>query len=116
VEENAEEAFRLLSKSAPGGDTSSQYYLGWCYENGQGVGTDLVEAGRWYKVAAEQDDPFALFALGRMHELGGGDFNVDIVEAMRYFKRAAALNHEITITHILTLTDIYKEAVRFLLI
>jgi hypothetical protein len=38
---------------------------GFCYENGNGVTKDLVEAVRWYTLAADQKDPVAQFNLGK---------------------------------------------------
>ncbi len=34
--------------------TASQYNLGWCYDNGQGVTQDREQAVYWYQKAAEQ--------------------------------------------------------------
>ena len=40
-------------KAADQGDAYAQCNLGRCYESGQGVTKDLAEAGKWYKLAAD---------------------------------------------------------------
>ena len=37
------------------GEAESQVELGRCYEKGQGVAKDLVEAAKWHRKAAEQN-------------------------------------------------------------
>ena len=53
----------LLNK-ATSGNASSQYELGLCYENGNGVEPNLVEAVKWYKKASEKNHVEAVFRLG----------------------------------------------------
>ena len=42
-------------KAAEQNDAKAQYNLGVCYDNGQGVAKDEVEAVKWYRKAAEQN-------------------------------------------------------------
>ena len=42
--------------AAKAGDAYSQYSLGWCYENGQGVEQSAQEAVKWYRKAAAQGE------------------------------------------------------------
>ena len=42
--------------AAKAGDAYSQYSLGWCYENGQGVEQSAQEAVKWYHKAAAQGE------------------------------------------------------------
>lgn len=114
VDIDGEEALNLFSRSASTGDAYSQYYLGWCLENGEGVpAVDFSEAYRWYIAAADQYDSYALFALGQMYEEGRGVDVIEIIEAMRCYKRAAKLGNESAIAHIPNLKNLYKEAVSF---
>ena len=56
------DGWRLLAKR---GVADAQFYLGTLYELGLGgVRQDLVEAVRWYRLAAEQGDPRAQSSLG----------------------------------------------------
>ena len=47
-------AASLFREAADQGDAQSQYWLGYCYENGFGVLYDIDEALVWYKAAADQ--------------------------------------------------------------
>lgn len=50
------EAFYWFTVGAQGGDTTSQYYLGECYEKGLGTERDMGEAVKWYRLSARRDD------------------------------------------------------------
>jgi hypothetical protein len=54
--------------------------LGGCYEKGQGVAKDETEAVKWYRKAAEQNDPDAQYNLGLCYTKGQG-VTEDYVEA-----------------------------------
>ncbi|KAB2645301.1 MAG: SEL1-like repeat protein, partial [Verrucomicrobia bacterium] len=47
---------RFLAREAKAkqGDADAQFNLGVCYESGNGVAKDYVEAVKWYRKAAEQ--------------------------------------------------------------
>ncbi|MCH5351272.1 MAG: sel1 repeat family protein, partial [Clostridiales bacterium] len=62
---NYEEAVRLFTEIAEGGDPYAQMNLGICYEQGHGVEQDYAEAAKWYRKAAEQGDADSQFNLGR---------------------------------------------------
>lgn len=49
--EKAATNFRIAAEA---GDAYSQYSLGFCYENGQGVEQSLEDAAKWYRKAADQ--------------------------------------------------------------
>ena len=63
--------------------------LGQSYEHGRGVPKDYAEALRWYRLAAEQGDPFAQFDLGSHYSEGIG-VPKDEKEALRWWQSAAA--------------------------
>ena len=48
------------------GDASCQLQLGWHYEEGRGVERNLAQAVRWYRAAAEQNNPKAADNPGNM--------------------------------------------------
>ena len=54
------------------GDAGVQVYLGYVYENSDGVPKDAVEAVKWYRLAAEQGHAKAQFSLGVMYKNGEG--------------------------------------------
>ena len=61
----AAEAFQCFEKAATKDLADGQYELGRCYENGNGVGKDLVEAVFWYRKSARADSKDGLLAYGR---------------------------------------------------
>ena len=71
------------------GDAGVQVYLGYVYENSDGVPKDAVEAVKWYRLAAEQGHAKAQFSLGVMYKNGEG-VPQDIVAAYAWSNIAAA--------------------------
>ena len=57
------EAFGYYKLAAELGDTEAQFNLGVCYDNGQGVVKDEIEALKWYQKAAERGNINALQSL-----------------------------------------------------
>lgn len=53
------------------GDSTAQYRLGYCYENGQGVPQDYAEAFNWY-LKASDDLVEAQFAVALKYSSGIG--------------------------------------------
>ena len=43
-------------QAAAQGIVNSQHALGYCYENGQGIERDIVQAYYWYALAARMGD------------------------------------------------------------
>ncbi|PWL66218.1 MAG: hypothetical protein DBY30_05255 [Verrucomicrobia bacterium] len=64
--EKNEEAFEYYLKAARQGDAEAQFYLGLCYNYGDGVEKDLSEAVKWYRKAADQGDALAQYNLARI--------------------------------------------------
>lgn len=85
-QESLEEAFEALSpdeqdrlseairgvmrRKAEAGDAVAQVGLGEIYHAGQGVPRDLVQAVHWYRLAANQANPAAAYALGTCYLAG----------------------------------------------
>ena len=55
----------LFEKAAALGNQRAQINVGILYFRGQGVPRDLVQARAWLEKAAANNDPYALYALGR---------------------------------------------------
>ena len=49
---------------AQAGNARAQNFLGFMYDNGEGVLEDDLEAVKWYRLAAEQGNPKAQYGLG----------------------------------------------------
>ncbi len=56
VESNRSEAVKWCRKAAEQGLSDAQAALGSCYANGYGVPKDLVEAYKWFNIAASQGE------------------------------------------------------------
>ena len=55
----------MYEKSAELGDPKAMMALGRIYENGLGTKIDLSKAFFYYDMAAERNEPYALYWLGK---------------------------------------------------
>jgi hypothetical protein len=74
-----------LSESLP--------YLSRIYELGQEVNVSKEKAFHYLFLAAEKDDPDALFAIGKKYEQGDG-CPTSYIKAEYYYQKAAKLGHK----------------------
>ena len=74
------------------GDAVAQFNLGACYNKGQGVERDYVEAVKWYRKAAEQGEAKAQSDLGTCYKNGQG-VEKDYAEAVKWYRKAAEQNN-----------------------
>jgi len=86
-------ALELLQKAAAAGLRRAQLNLGTLYFRGQGTPRDLIQARAWLEKAARDNDPYALYALGRAMEDGQGAVPDDPVRAADLYRRAAEKGH-----------------------
>ncbi len=54
------------------GDAYAPFQLGFCYQHGEGVKKNLVEAAKWYRLGAERGDFYAALTLADMYLKGEG--------------------------------------------
>ena len=66
--------------------------MGELYRDGLGVRTDLAEAARWYKLAADRGDPQGAYALALAYLQARG-VNEDRVAGRALLEKAAAAKH-----------------------
>ncbi len=71
----------------------AQYNLGVCYEFGRGVGQNYIEAAKWYRKAAEQENANAQFNLGVCYYNGHG-VQLSYTEAAKWYRKAAEQGDE----------------------
>jgi len=90
---DTETALKLLLPLAEKGNVDAQHELGSIYLTGSGVPINLVEAARWYKLAATQGNHTAQFVLGRMYDKGEG-VPQDFAESLRWYKLSAAQGND----------------------
>jgi chorismate mutase/prephenate dehydratase len=83
----------LLKKAGNGGDIESYALLGLVYENAVGVERNIVEAAKWYELAAASGEPEFEVALAKIYlqELDGKE--LDIEKCLYYAKSAADKGH-----------------------
>ena len=75
------------------GDAEAQAYLGRAYTHGwEGFPCDPERALHWFRLAAAQEEPSALFNLAWLHDAGEGVAR-DTAQAERLYARAAAAGH-----------------------
>jgi hypothetical protein len=86
-------ALALFEKAAAAGHHRAQINVGTLYFRGQGTPRDLVRARAWLEKAAAQEDPYALYALGRAMDESEGQAMADPVRAADLYRRAAQLGH-----------------------
>jgi TPR repeat protein len=89
--DRAQETEELLL-NAERGTAEDQYNLGLRYERGAGISQSHQEAVRWYRRAATQGYPDALYKLCEMSERGQG-LPQDYQEALRWCGQAAEHGH-----------------------
>ncbi len=79
---------RLLER-AEKGEAEAQYDLAKNLETGRiGLKKDMVQAEHWYRMAAEQGDPFAQAGLAILYQFGKG-VKADMVEACMWYTLAS---------------------------
>lgn len=83
-----QEALKEYRSLAERGSVQAQIFVGWMYQYGRGVTTDMEEAGRWYKKAADARSPEGIFYLGKLCFI-----QHQYAEAKRHFEDAAAKNY-----------------------
>jgi TPR repeat protein len=86
-------ALELFEKAAAAGHRRAQINAGTMCLRGEGTARDLIRARAWLEKAAAQDDPYALYALGRAMDESQGAAMADPVRAADLYRRAAQRGH-----------------------
>lgn len=68
-------------------DAEAAYYVGTCYEKGEGTEKNLKEAFRWYKESAAQNHARAQYSLAMMYEKGNV-VEIDTDKAIEWYEKA----------------------------
>jgi TPR repeat protein len=88
----AQSDFEAVKASAEAGDAEAQYSLGADYAIGMHVEQNLLEAVRWFRLAANQGNVVAQWSLGVMYVNGSGVVQSN-QRAYVWFSVAAATGH-----------------------
>ena len=86
--------------------------LGWCYDTGTGVQENPAEAAKWFRMAAEKNDPVAIFNLA-LHYRWGKGLEKDLDKAVELLRKAAELGYENAKTALEELLETLEEEKQF---
>jgi TPR repeat protein len=90
-EKNYAAALKELQPLADKGNAEAQVYIGFMYDNGEGLAQDYRQAVLWYGKSAEQGNANAQYNLGMMYA-NGLSVPQDWVQALKWFNLAAFLS------------------------
>jgi TPR repeat protein len=99
-----DKAFANYTKAAEGGHVIAMNHLGFAYENGTGVASDIVKAAAWYTKAAEAGSARAQRNLGIAYMDGAGVAK-DVVKSMQWFRKSADQGYAPAINYVGILHD-----------
>ncbi|MBO6758357.1 MAG: SEL1-like repeat protein [Roseibium sp.] len=77
-----------LRSAAAAGNPQAAFLVGVKYTEGEGIAADLVEAAKWYQIAADKGLPPAQYRLASLYEKGRGVAK-DLPKARDWYLKAA---------------------------
>ena len=83
---DASQVVPFFRRLADKGMVSGLAFLGWAYENGEGVAPDLIRASLYYQQAADKGDKFSMTRLGKFYH-DGKVVPQDFARAERYYRQ-----------------------------
>ena len=92
AQENSIDSLIIRSEN---GDEEAQYELFFCYLQGNGVENDTTLAIKYLTMAANNDNPDALFRLGNIYRYGYYGLPIWFSKVKECYFRASQLGHEI---------------------
>ena len=92
LQENFDQAMVMWQVLTRAGDIDAMYAIGIMYDNGLGVGRDMVEAATWYRSAAADGHSGAQFNLG-MAYLHGHGVPRNLAQSVYWWRQAANQGH-----------------------
>jgi TPR repeat protein len=81
------QAMKELQPLADKGNAEAELYVGFMYDNGEGIPVDYRQAVLWYTRAAEQGNANAQYNLGMMYA-NGFFVPLDMIQALKWFNLA----------------------------
>ncbi len=89
-DQQMKQARDIYQHLAETGDKEAQLKLGYMFEKGLGGSADIVNAHKWYVLAADQGQQVAQYLLGHLYQLGWLDKQPDYAEAKKWYTSAQA--------------------------
>jgi len=77
--------FKVLAES---GNTEAMWYVGDMYNNGRGVDRNVTTAVEWFRKAAKENQPWALFEIAWFYKNGTGGYKRDAGTALDMFEQS----------------------------
>lgn len=87
-DQQMKQARDIYQHFAEKGDKDGQLKLGFMLERGLGGVTDIVNAEKWYNLAAEQNQVVAQYLLGHLYQLGWLGKQPDYMLAKKWYSSA----------------------------
>ena len=87
--------FEKIQKAGKMGDCTAQYYLGYAYNDGNGIAKNPVESFNWMNLAAQQGMARAQRQLGWSY-LNGLGVEADAAQAFGWYQKGAQQNDAIS--------------------
>lgn len=97
-------AFKLFNVAADHGDDRAKAMVAFCYENGFGVTSDIITAGKLYNSI---ENGSIVYEIGQRY-LRGDIIDVDYKKAVLFFERAVLLGEKAAYAF-LAITHLYSE-------
>ncbi|WP_276712039.1 tetratricopeptide repeat protein [Campylobacter rectus] len=89
----AVEDIRVLQKACDGGNTISCDYIGFLYDNGQGIGQDYKKASELFLKACDMGSPIGCYTLGVLYTNGRG-VKQDCKKAIKLYSKACDMGFQ----------------------
>jgi TPR repeat protein len=94
VERDDKRAIILLEKAVKEKHPEAFYTLGWMIEHGRGAEIDLAKAQTYYDAGMQRHAEDALYSIGRIYEYGLGGEPINLLEAKKWYRKAADVHYE----------------------
>ncbi len=92
IPQDLDRALRYLTVASESGDAISQFTLGFMYWSGRGTEPDPDTALKWFRKAADQGVPEAMYNVAKI--LLSKDFDQNRDEAVRWLKRSSNAGYD----------------------
>jgi len=88
-EEHHKTAFKVMKAAAKAGNAEAMFYVGWMYEDGMGVTTDIQSSLHYFKKSESLNFSKASLAIGNLYMSGKISGSPEYQQATAYFIKTA---------------------------
>lgn len=101
VAQDKTEAFEWFSQAAELGNANAMFNVGDCYDQGDGVAQDKKKAFECFTEVADMGYSYAMAWIGNRYETGDDIYEQDMVEAVKWYTKAAECGSSLGMTSLL---------------